>query len=79
MKMSKLRNKLADMFKAKPLCSKATHWAYTEQFVNEDNTYTGRVYSYDTHQLLEEFEGNGDRVSAKIHAAQLLKNYKRKD
>jgi len=78
MKLSRLLKIISDWFRPKPMASKDTHDAYCEQVLNEkEGTYVGRAYNYKTGELLEEYEGRGDRQTAGKHGKRILKKYKK--
>lgn len=80
MKFSRIRRWLSLKTAPKPMASRLTHTAYTEQVMHQDGVgFTGRVYDYASGKLLEEFEGRGGRPAAAKAAAKILKKYRREE
>lgn len=80
MKFSRIRRWLSRKVEPKPLASRKTHTAYTEQVMHADEDhFTGRVYDYATGKLLDEFEGRGGRKAAGKAGAKVLKKYRREE
>lgn len=79
MKLSRLRNAVSRWLAPQPLATRRTHTAYTEQVMHHDEDgFTGRVYDYETGELLAEFEGRGGRKAAASAATRVLRKYRRK-
>lgn len=78
MKLSRILTTISNWFKPKrPMGTRQTHSAYTEQFVREDGTYLLRLYDYTSGAVISELEATGGKEDAVKHAKKLLKKYRR--